>query len=280
VVDVPRRVAAARYVTAALLVLAVVVGLLIGWFAGDHTAQDWVYAFSGSFEGIGLLLVAAPEVVTALRRFGAWVAAMWRKFLPYLAKVEHLARRLFRRPRHVVVHAGAASVVASGGNVTARVLPGEDKTLEEKVEYLLRRDQDMQARADSIELRMGGLASAWRRDQPGVGDFAKRADAGVGRPARAPHGAAVAGNRAARDWSDPRDRGQPYIEPRLRVERRSMASEDETQQGDDEGRKRDVSEKLSKAPGTDEKTSKKIEESLAEDEKQVNDRKADLSDEF
>jgi hypothetical protein len=155
---------AAGFVTIGLLVLAVLFGWLIGWFAGDHTGQDWVYAFSGSFEAVGLLLVAAPEVMTALRRLGAWTAAQWRKFTPYLATVERFVRRLLRRPRHIVVNVGAASVVSSGGQVTTRVSPGEGKTLEEKIDYLLRRDEAMQARVDSVELRMSGLPSEWRTE--------------------------------------------------------------------------------------------------------------------
>jgi hypothetical protein len=63
----------------------------------------------------------------------------------------------------------------------------------------------------------------------------------------------------------------------LRTERRSMASEEEKQRDDDgDGQKRDISKKLSNAPGTDEDAAEKVRKAIGEDE----DGTTDLTEKF
>jgi hypothetical protein len=162
--DAPRRARITAVLTPALVVVAALVGLLVGWYATDHTAQGWLYAFGGSAEFFGLVLVASPELVPIAEAVASSVRRAWRRFKPVLQRVENVVRRLLKRPRAHYVNVEPGGIRVTGGGVTGRVSPGADKTLEEKVEYLLRRDQETQAQFDQVERTVSGLPVQWRAD--------------------------------------------------------------------------------------------------------------------
>ena len=121
-VDIRHRVSATAAVSFALLGLTVVVGVIIAWYATDHGLRGWLYAFGGSAEFFGLLLVAAPELVPILQTIGAAVAGGWRSLRALQRKAAARLVRLLGRPQHqrVVVGAGGLLLLSSHD---ARQLP-------------------------------------------------------------------------------------------------------------------------------------------------------------
>jgi hypothetical protein len=147
-----------------LLGLAVVVGALVGWYAGDHSLRDWTLSFGGSAELFGLLLVASPELVPILQRVASLGRRAWRQVLRLLRKVEAAFRRLLRRPLPHVVSVGAGGARAGGFPPSGRASVGDEATLEEKVDYLLRRDQDVQDSLERLEGSLAALPGRWKTD--------------------------------------------------------------------------------------------------------------------
>lgn len=163
-VEPHRRAAYTEALSGVLLVLAVVVGFLVGWYAGDHSAREWLFSFAGSAETFGLLLVAAPELVPILQTIGLAVVRGWSRMKVLLRQAEGAVRRLLRRPRGQVVSASGALVTAAGFSAKGRVGLKEDATLEEKVEYLLRRDEAVQDRFEETHDSLESMPGRWRAD--------------------------------------------------------------------------------------------------------------------
>jgi hypothetical protein len=115
------------------------------------TLQGTLYAAGAAIEFIGIGLVAFPDLVPGMRRLSRWITPRWRTF-------ENRLRRLLRlRGRDVVVTVGAAGALALGGSVSAVTSMGEDATLEQKVDFLLRRDQEAQKQANVQAERLATL---------------------------------------------------------------------------------------------------------------------------
>jgi hypothetical protein len=115
--------------------------------------QAWLFVLGVVIEGIAIIVFASPDYVPGLKRFSAWLAPRLRRF-------ENRARRLLHlKPRPVVHRASAGGAVAAGGHARAIVAVNPDASLEEKVEYLLRREQVAQDVADRLSERIKALAS-------------------------------------------------------------------------------------------------------------------------
>lgn len=112
-------------------------------------------------ELVGLALVGASDYVPLARTIGhvvgrslkrSAVSAWWR------------VARLFGRRRTIYASVSPGGVTISGGHITGIVSPGENATLEQKVEFLLRRSVEWQEALQDIERRLGELPAAWRSD--------------------------------------------------------------------------------------------------------------------
>lgn len=112
-------------------------------------------------ELVGLALVGASDYVPLARDVGRAirrpveslaVSAWWR-----------VARRFGRR-RTITARVSPGGAIALGGNVTGIVSPGKSATLEEKVEFLLRRSEEWQRAFADLERRLGELPDRWRAD--------------------------------------------------------------------------------------------------------------------
>jgi hypothetical protein len=140
----------------------VVVGVLIAWYATDHGARGWLYAFGGSAEFFGLLLVAAPELVPILQSIGATAVGGWRSLRALQREAAARLLRLLGRPprQHVVVGAGGATARGSVSG-SGRVSHSPGATLEGKVDYLLRRDQQVQDALERLHLSLEAMPGRW-----------------------------------------------------------------------------------------------------------------------
>jgi hypothetical protein len=120
-------------------------------------AQGALYAGGALVEVVGLGFVAAPDLVPGARRFSRWLTPRWRAF-------ENRVRRVLRiRPRsttHYVEMAGTAAGAASVSGVLS--IGTGTTTLEEQVEFLLRRNEQAQKEVNALVERVATL----ERDMP------------------------------------------------------------------------------------------------------------------
>jgi hypothetical protein len=115
------------------------------------TLQGIFYVAGAVSEFVGIALVASPDLVPGAR-------GLSRRIAPWLRTFENSVRRLFRlRGRNVVVTVGAAGSVGLTGSVSAVTSVAEDATLERKVDFLLRRDQEAENQANAQAERIATL---------------------------------------------------------------------------------------------------------------------------
>jgi hypothetical protein len=77
--------------------------------------------------------------------------------------IDALRRWLGRpRPQRVSVEPGGA--IAAAGELSARVSVNPDATLDEKVDFLLRRDQDVQGHLEQHARQLRDLPKQWNAD--------------------------------------------------------------------------------------------------------------------
>jgi hypothetical protein len=102
-------------------------------------------------EFAGIVLLGFPDFLPGALRLSAWLGRRGRRVL-------NRVRRLIGLPSlttHVSI--AAAGEYNLAGNVAALVVSREEGTLEEKVDFLLRRDQDAQRRLNDLEHRLNDL---------------------------------------------------------------------------------------------------------------------------
>jgi hypothetical protein len=120
-----------------------------------------LYIVGAIVELCGILLVASPDLVPGALRFVAWMR-------PRLRQVENRVRRLVRaRPREVVIHASSNAVMRFSGHASATVTTSA-QTLEEKVDFLLRRDVDTQSNMNEIGRRLEKVENSLDREAVAV----------------------------------------------------------------------------------------------------------------
>jgi hypothetical protein len=151
--------------SAVLILLGVLSGLAAGWFLGDHSLHDWILSFAGAAELFGVLLIAAPELVPLLVRGMSATAMVWQRAMEHRKRIANRIRRMLHPPHddHTYDDARTGSVhISGGGTVSTQSGPGE--SLEEKVEFLLRREQALQERLDVTAREVGDLPRKWQAD--------------------------------------------------------------------------------------------------------------------
>ena len=109
-----------------------------------------LYIAGAVIEFVGIVLVASPDLVPYEQRLSAWLTRQ------YARAVDRL-RRLLRRPRHVTVHVNAAGAIATAGHVTTKKSIRDDATVEEKVRFLLTRDEEAQRDVQVLDRRIAEL---------------------------------------------------------------------------------------------------------------------------
>lgn len=116
-----------------------------------------LYVAGGVFEVAGIFLVAAPDLAP-------WWHGAKRSMRNAWSRLGARVRALLRRPRHVTVSGSVSAGMALGGSARGFVGVNPDATTEEKVAFLLRRDEETQNRiADLHEAVEGARAEADRK---------------------------------------------------------------------------------------------------------------------
>ena len=114
----------------------------------------WLFVVGVVIEGVAIIVFAAPDLLPGLRRLSAWLAPRLRRFENWLRRLLHLRRR------PVVHQVSAGGAIAVGGHARGIVSVNPDASLEEKVEYLIRREQVAQDVADRLSERIEAVASS------------------------------------------------------------------------------------------------------------------------
>lgn len=108
------------------------------------------YAVGAVFEFIGIVTIAAPDFFPYALRLGAWSR---RRILAVI----DLLRRLIGKPRHQVIQVGGIASAATVGGASLIKSVNPAATLEERVEFLLARDQEAQRDMNDLQARVGGM---------------------------------------------------------------------------------------------------------------------------
>jgi hypothetical protein len=147
-----------------LLGLAVVSGLLVGWYAGDHSSRDWLISFAGSTELFGLLLIASPELVPIIQAAGSAISSLLRRLRRWALPVEDRLRRLVGRPRLHRVGSSVTLPYEVVGRAAPRASAPQAASAAAKVAFLLERDQETQTRFEQVEQKLANLPRDWQSD--------------------------------------------------------------------------------------------------------------------
>jgi hypothetical protein len=102
-------------------------------------------------EFAGIVCLGFPDLLPGALRLSAWLGCQWHR------ATNRLRRLVGLKPRRVVHTVGAAGTVNLAGHISAVVSTSNVGSLEDKVEYLLRRDQDAQRRANELDARLDRL---------------------------------------------------------------------------------------------------------------------------
>jgi hypothetical protein len=102
------------------------------------------------FELGGIVALGFPDLLPGAVRLSAWLRRFGRRV------INRLRRLVRRKPLPVVVSAGVGGAIAGGISPTGAARTSET-TLEGKVDYLLRRDQDAQRQASQFDTRLARL---------------------------------------------------------------------------------------------------------------------------
>jgi hypothetical protein len=98
----------------------------------------------------GIVLVGSPDIFPQAERFSAWLRASARR-------LRDRVLRLIGRRRPVVVSGTGAGAMALGGHARGVKSIPEDASLEEKVAYLLMREQETQLNVSDLQIHLADL---------------------------------------------------------------------------------------------------------------------------
>jgi hypothetical protein len=101
-------------------------------------------------EFAGIVLLGFPDFVPGAIRLSGWLRRQGRR------TANRIRRLIGLKPRAVVHNVGAADAVGVSMSASA-VVGTSETTLEGKVEYLLRRDQDAQRQANDFAWRVSRI---------------------------------------------------------------------------------------------------------------------------
>jgi hypothetical protein len=112
-----------------------------------------LYIVGATIEAGGIILVGSPDLFPQAGRSSEWL----RKHSRRLA---NRIRRLLRRPQSQTVYVDAAAgAIALGGSATASKSVSAGATSEEKIAFLLQRDQEAQRDVSALAQRLAALDS-------------------------------------------------------------------------------------------------------------------------
>jgi hypothetical protein len=114
------------------------------------SAKHVLYIAGALCELLGIVAIAAPDLVPGLTRLGRWLEH-WQR------RCSNALRKRLGRPLHHMTHASAVEGhLGVTSSASATVSTGAP-TIAAKVDFLLRRDQETQGRLNETEARLRTL---------------------------------------------------------------------------------------------------------------------------
>ena len=107
------------------------------------TSAAVLLIFGASMELAGIVLVGSPDLFPQAQRVSEWLRLR-------AGRVYERVRRLLGRPVHRTVTGSSAVAIAGGMSARGSVSVASDASMEDKVAFLLRRDEQTQARVDDL----------------------------------------------------------------------------------------------------------------------------------
>ena len=130
-----------------------------------------LYVLGAILELSGILFLAAPDLVPGAIRLSHWTGTHWRP-------IENRIRRLLHLPgRSIVINAEAAGVSILAGRVSAVKSVSADADIEQRVAFLLQRDQEAQR---DLNLLAERLVDAEEKSERRLGELRGAMEAHVG----------------------------------------------------------------------------------------------------
>jgi hypothetical protein len=118
--------------------------------------QAALYILGALCELLGIVLIAAPDLVPGAVRASRWTRLHWRR-------IENRIRRLLGLPLRSIVHTvGMADTIEIAGRIAATKSTSA-LTIDEKVEFLLRRDQEAQRDVNDLRGSVADLEAETSR---------------------------------------------------------------------------------------------------------------------
>jgi len=122
------------------------------------TGQAVLFAVGASIEFAGIVFLGVPDLIPHADRLSRWLRPRARRVLNAL-------RRLVRLPpRRTVVNLEGLVHARSIGQASLTVSVRADATVEEKVAFLLRRDQDSQSSINALTKRVAEIEGRTPRE--------------------------------------------------------------------------------------------------------------------
>jgi hypothetical protein len=125
------------------------------------SAPAWLVTLGAVNEIVGVLFIASPEIGRVLPGFFASVRRR-------VALVVQRIRGYFARPRHVIIAADSARGTAEMGTPTIVMTPGASASIDERLDYLMRRDKEIRSHLHRVDRDLERLPTQWRAELEGV----------------------------------------------------------------------------------------------------------------
>ncbi len=157
----PASRAAVRIVS--FIAVAAATSFAVG-LAGNGSGKHWLFSVAGSLEFWGVVLVASPELDPYRRRLGTGLAALSRRTNALVRRAIDWVRVTIGRPRTQVVSLEGIDSAEMSETARLSVSVDERASTEEKVAFLLRRDEETQERLADLDEKLNDLPERWRGD--------------------------------------------------------------------------------------------------------------------
>jgi len=106
-----------------------------------------LFVSGGVFELVGIVLVGSPDFFPEAERASRWLRDRWTRFVDRLLV-------MLGRPRDRVVVVGVADAFDMSDHASVMKSADPNASLEEKVAFLLQRDQEAQRAANALSARL------------------------------------------------------------------------------------------------------------------------------
>jgi hypothetical protein len=109
--------------------------------------RSGLYIAGAFIEFLGIILVGSPDLFPQARRVSGWIGLGYRR-------VTNRFWRLIGRPRSKIVSLGLAGEVSTSGSLSAVKVTTSVGTIGQKVDFLLRRDEEAQRHVNELRERI------------------------------------------------------------------------------------------------------------------------------